>query len=832
MRERKKRGKASRKETARQEQAATASGHSQSPHENSSEGPSPTQTASSHDIAQRATRPSTSEPTLQSSTPLSMNTPTATIANSDTTGQASRLARNDKMGQIQEHIPTYPSLQRFSNNQEGFLPDPTSQYCGRHGSRVSPAAISLNGFSLSHDYERPGIRGMTPIGGLHSNANGLPVGQLPSQMSTQQNFQGFCESAYPPISPPNLQALSPSLRFGGGTGESPLTGFFGTSPIVGSPGWLNLPSPSHYQQDRHHSNSINTLRFPILRPLLPYIESIIPVSLACDLLELYFDSSSTTQIHPISPYILGYVFRKQSFLHRLAPRACSPALLSSMLLLAAQTSDSPFLTSPPSARSRVCQKLLEITIALLKPLVHGPPAGESYGKNDANPVINGVALGGLGVAMTGGDQLTADGGATGLIDNVATYIHLAVLVSASEYKAASMRWWNIAWTLARELKLARELPPDPEGSETAGGENLGTIGVAENMLSKQAAARANVKESLPANVPGAVSEERREERRRVWWLLYTVDRHLALCYNRPLFLLDVECQGLLQPINDVDWQAGNFYGCDASIYSGLSQYRTRGPNFLCTGHSIFGYFTPLMTILGYIIELNQARSHPKFGQSSRNAVEWHDQAADITSQLEAYGQSLKEFEARFAANANEANKHEPASSETSAPSVASGNSPMTDAVIQTKIVVAYGTHIMHVLRVLIFGKWDPIDLLDDNDLWISSPDFGNATGHAISAANAISDILEYDPDLSFMPWFFGISLLQGGFLLLLMADKLAGQAEANLVRACENLVRAHEACIVTLNTEYQVSSLYPLSLPNNHFPYPGFHKPPARGHKS
>jgi len=136
----------------------------------------------------------------------------------------------------------------------------------------------------------------------------------------------------------------------------------------------------------------------------------------------------------------------------------------------------------------------------------------------------------------------------------------------------------------------------------------------------------------------------------------------------------------------------------------------------------------------------------------------------------------------------------------------SGDTRMTDSMIQTKTVVAYGTHIMHVLHILITGKWDPITLLDDTDLWISTPSFQNAMGHAVAAAEAISDILEYDPDLSYMPFFFGVSLLQGGFLLLLTADKLGGEANPNVVRACENIIKAHEACIVTLNTEYQVSS--------------------------
>jgi hypothetical protein len=127
-----------------------------------------------------------------------------------------------------------------------------------------------------------------------------------------------------------------------------------------------------------------------------------------------------------------------------------------------------------------------------------------------------------------------------------------------------------------------------------------------------------------------------------------------------------------------------------------------------------------------------------------------------------------------------------------------------ESIMHARIVVVYGTYLMHTLHVLLNGKWDPISLLDDNDLWISSQSFVTATGHAVSAAEALNEILELDPDLSFMPFFFGIYLLQGSFLLLLIADKLQGEASPNIVRACEVIVRAHEACIVTLNTEYQV----------------------------
>ena len=154
--------------------------------------------------------------------------------------------------------------------------------------------------------------------------------------------------------------------------------------------------------------------------------------------------------------------------------------------------------------------------------------------------------------------------------------------------------------------------------------------------------------------------------------------------------------------------------------------------------------------------------------------------------------------------------HDPnAHNEVFTPSVGSAGSDSQTAseiTLQTRTTVAYGMHIMHVLHILLTGKWDPIAILDDNDLWISSQSFVTATGHAVSAAEAVADVIEYDPDLSFMPFFFGIYLLQGSFLLLLFADKLQGDVSPDVVRACETIVRAHEACVATLDTQYQASS--------------------------
>jgi hypothetical protein len=57
-------------------------------------------------------------------------------------------------------------------------------------------------------------------------------------------------------------------------------------------------------------------RYPVLKPLSPHLGAIMSVSTACDLLEYYFQSSSSVFMEPVSPYILGTVFRKRSFLRR------------------------------------------------------------------------------------------------------------------------------------------------------------------------------------------------------------------------------------------------------------------------------------------------------------------------------------------------------------------------------------------------------------------------------------------------------------------------------------------------------------------------------------
>jgi hypothetical protein len=340
----------------------------------------------------------------------------------------------------------------------------------------------------------------------------------------------YSESPYSMMSPQSAHTQAPPNQFR--LAEEPSNmGYMAQSPVDGSPGWM-LPSPSAtmYSGAPHHHPS-QQLRYPVLQPLVPHLANIMPVPLACDLLELYFQSSSSAFMQPVSPYVLGYVFRKRSFLRMNNPRVCSPALLASMLWIGCLTSESPYLSSSPAARSQLSEKLINLTISLLKPLVHQTPGGSDASPTpfNSNGIVNGVTMGGFGIPAQESEISLRElsiycsffiftdeimtAGAPGGLDDVATYMHLAIVISASEYKAASLRWWNAAWSLARELKLGKEVPvtppPEPNEEDAPGDLNV------DNMGGTYATGQ---------HRPVDYTEEQREERRRIWWLLFTVDR--------------------------------------------------------------------------------------------------------------------------------------------------------------------------------------------------------------------------------------------------------------------------------------------------------------------
>ncbi|KAK9373483.1 fungal-specific transcription factor domain-containing protein [Lipomyces chichibuensis] len=442
-----------------------------------------------------------------------------------------------------------------------------------------------------------------------------------------------------------------------------------------------LPAPEWYPQDLSEFSisgpRTNTMlqttpsgvQYPILNEILPQLLTFMPPALPSDLLETYFSPNI---------YSLAPLLRKSSILSTVSPRPCSASLLYSILLSAAYRSDNPHLTSSPSARLDIIHNLFDLCLSSLRPLLHSTEHGT--------------------------------------LDDVITYVHLGTVASASEFKGSSLRWWNAAWVLARELNLNIEHPD--------------------------------------------LDDEDREEMRRTWWLLFIVDRHLGLCYNRPLAILDAHCMRLHYPLTtDEEWAS------DAMLIPAelIPDAATKlGVQYAITGTDIFGFFLPLMAILGGIVELHHLEQHPAMhlGTTSRE-IRGH-----LSTCLDIYERSLNAYD-------------------------------------DQGVWRFYATHLAHVLRILLAGYCDPLDMLLASESLLATNEFMTCATHGLRAADAVKRILELDPELIFMPFFFAVYLLHGGFVWLMFVDKIESYVADEVRDACETVVRAHEVCVVRLNTEYQ-----------------------------
>ncbi|OAP57662.1 hypothetical protein AYL99_08400 [Fonsecaea erecta] len=340
------------------------------------------------------------------------------------------------------------------------------------------------------------------------------------------------------------------------------------------------------------------------------------------------------------------------------------------------------------------------------------------------------------------------------IDDVLTFILMCIVISGGDFKTDCDLWWSKAVRLAQALGLNRV----------------------------------------------DASEEAQEERRRVFWLLFCLDRHLALAFNGTPNISDDECD-VYVPLPDDVWE--NF----ETVPSELITKRSHGPPVLVTGTSFFEYFLPLMAIMGDVIHIHHRRYHPRFGTlDDQNSISM------VEKLFASCAQSISDLESRY--DTEELNGAIPAS-EFLTPNSGFQESPLNHAVgtpagrrpksrALAQLVTSYSTFILHVLHVLLYGKWDAVSMLENDDGWITSVPFMKCASHAIAASEAVSQILKCDPELTFMPYLFGIYLLHGSFILLLFADRMPQiGANESVEKACETIIRAHEVCVVTLSTEFQ-----------------------------
>jgi hypothetical protein len=376
IRERKKRGKASRKDLA-QQQASAAVGKGSQPSESSTAG-----TPQSQDKAVESL-PSSSPrlPEGQRPLPEQPSRSASMVLASEMEPTPSYQSRTMSLSAI-DTIPENQANHQLEDNVHPLqhMQPPRIQTQGLAMHSTIPEYASLEDYHRNHQYQSPHSfmhNGMHPIVTSHG--------------------MEYSNSPYSLMSPRSVHAQAPQNHFE----EHANMGYVPQSPVPGSPGWM-LPSPSTTMySSAQQLNPSQQLRYPVLQPLVPHLTDIMPVSLASDLLELYFQSSSSAFMQPVSPFVLGYVFRKRSFLRPHSPRACSPALLASMLWIGCLTSESPYLSSSPSARSQLSEKLINLTINLLKPLVH-QTHGEVNTGSTTYPnggLVNGVTMGGFGMSI-------------------------------------------------------------------------------------------------------------------------------------------------------------------------------------------------------------------------------------------------------------------------------------------------------------------------------------------------------------------------------------------------------------------------------------------------
>lgn len=547
-----------------------------------------------------------------------------------------------------------------------------------------------------------------------------------------------------------------------------------TDPIF-SPGAQHTPLPHiHYEspdrvQPPPQENSPQS--YTILQPLLPLLEGIVSSEAASELLLFYFSQPGSSLFRSASPYVMTHVLRKRSVLRSTHPRPTTLALLSVMLWVSAQTADIPILLLP-GQRMKVCEALKKLCFRLV-------------GQRDRD---NWTRLADGSFAEISPSKTTAEGNDPGcnvsdrpVVDDVLSFVLICIVISGSDFKNDCLVWWDKAIRLSRVLQLNKMDRKSDDSSPS---------------------------DALDESRKEPVTFEAQEEGRRVFWLLYCLDRHLALSYNSALSVQDNEIE-LFLPLPEDLWK---------SLDSAPKLPRTYGPPILVTGTGFFQWFLPLMALLGDVIRIHHRRLHPRLGVLEDGA-----DVMLVEASLARCARSIAEVEHNFktvgldgAVPASELLS--PASTEHTATSPGGQTSDASlKGRAQAQLVTAYSTFILHVLHVLLHGKWDAVSMLDNDDElpWIPSVAFAKAAQHAIAASEAVEHILRCDPELTFSPYLFGIYLLQDSFILLLFADRmpLVG-VNASVEKACETIIRAHEVCVVTLSTEFQVSRGQPHSFPS------------------
>lgn len=354
----------------------------------------------------------------------------------------------------------------------------------------------------------------------------------PSFLSVPRGFQ-----RYDPVETDSVDGGSPAghdsqhLATSVANTDSPISfgngsvgrGYFGNDANAS-----NMPRPSQRRETGQEC------RYPFLHPVIPYIRDIISVSTACDLFDIFLTDPGSSLFHCASPFILTKIFRKKSLLHPTKPRRTTPALIATILWCVAQTADIMILQVPGS-RPRIVNQLYDVITSLISQRdpdrwrhVDGLlPSSEIRCSSSAN-IIPGSLRADKDAAGHGLDGSLVSPPETpthevvGEIDDVLTFLLLTITVSGLDCKPDCQKWWSKATRLVISLRLNREDERCLEAEQPC-----------PNPLC--VCQRTQLEPTL-------TNMEQREERRRVFWLCFSLDRHLALSFNSTVLIQDSCCE--------------------------------------------------------------------------------------------------------------------------------------------------------------------------------------------------------------------------------------------------------------------------------------------------
>ena len=188
------------------------------------------------------------------------------------------------------------------------------------------------------------------------------------------------------------------------------------------------------------SQALANCRYPVLQYLSPFLDRDFGSNLACDLLENYFSSAFSSRMHPTCHHIHNFILRRCDVLDPVNPRQTHPALIASMLFVAAFSDKALGLFSGPEERDRVCKYLSLLSYRLLNPSRYEPLLSqEDLGLPPTFGTETGWTNEDLRRALDP-QQQTDSFPIAWDTDYIMAFIHVSSVISGSEKKAASIRW--------------------------------------------------------------------------------------------------------------------------------------------------------------------------------------------------------------------------------------------------------------------------------------------------------------------------------------------------------------------------------------------------------